>query len=185
MTTCTTCFGYGHLGKPLNETCPKCNGSGIAKPRKKITYAESGEVSNIVGYIKKHYPDIPVEVVKHEGKKAKWEQSQHSKQNTSDSFPDTRIYLPNVTLMFEQKAINKPPCNKDGRLKDMHHQYQYNTHKRLFNAHTKVYFTVGVSEAIEIFEQALNGVYRPMQVYKDCYEWDRQELQANEFFNDK
>lgn len=156
--------------------------TGEIKVRKKREYKEAAEQSHIAGYIKKHYPDIPIETVKHEGKKKEWEQSQHSKQNTSDSFPDTRIYLPNVTLMIEQKAKGKSHVTKDGRIKDMHHQYQYNTHKRLFNDHRKVYFAVGISEAIEIFEQALRGLFRPMQVYKDCYEWEEQQRKADDFF---
>lgn len=150
--------------------------------RKKIEYKEASEQSTIASYIKKHYPHIPVETVKHEGKKQKWEQNQHKVQNSNDSFPDTRIYLPNVTLMLENKAIDKPPANNNGKLKDMHHQNQYDTHRRLFNAHTKVYFAVGISEAIEMFLQALNGVYRPMQVYADCAAKEKMDTLADDFF---
>lgn len=156
--------------------------NGELKEPKKRNYAESAEVSTIAGYIKKHYPNIPVEVVKHEGKKAKWEQNQHKKQNTDDSFPDTRIYLPNVTLMLENKAKGKPPVNAKGELNSYHHQYQYNTHRRLFNAHTKVYFAVGVSEAIEIFEQAVRGVFRPQQEYKNYPPYQAELDMAEEFF---
>lgn len=185
MKTCPTCFGFGHLGKPDNKQCPKCEGAGTIthKPRKAITYAESKEQLTIASYIKKHYPNIPVETVKHEGKKKHWEQNQHAALNTQDSFPDTRIYLPNITLMLENKAIGKPPANLNGKLIDMHHQNQYNTHRRLFSGHTKVYFAVGVSEAIEIFEDAVKGIYRPMQIYKDCAALEKNNSLADAFFN--
>lgn len=152
------------------------------KKRKDIQYKEAKEQTSIAKYIKKHYPRIPVETVKHESVKAKWEQNQHNSQNTQDSFPDTRIYLPEVTLMFEQKALGKPPANQNGKLRDWHHQHQYDTHRRLFNAHTKVYFTVGVSEAISIFEDSLKGLYRPMQVFGDCAAKEKEDKALEDFF---
>lgn len=156
----------------------------VPKKRKDIEYKEGKEQTTIAKHIKKYYPHIPVETVKHEGKKALWEQSQHSVQNSEDSFPDTRIYLPNVTLMFEQKATGKPPANANGKLKDMHHQRQYNTHRRLFSDHIKVYFTVGVSEAIEIFEEALRGLYRPMQMFDDCEALVKIDRVTDDFFKE-
>lgn len=152
------------------------------KKRKDIEYKEAGEQTSIAKYIKKYYPHIPVETVKHEGVKAKWEQNQHKSQNTQDSFPDTRIYLPEVTLMLEQKALGKPPTNQNGKLIDWHHQHQYDTHRRLFNARTKVYFTVGVQEAIAIFEDALKGLYRPMQVFGDCAAKEKADKVVDDFF---
>jgi len=145
--------------------------SELPKERKKMQYKEAAEVSSIATWLKKNYPDIPFETVKHEGKKARWEQQQHSKQNTEDSFPDTRIYLPNVTLMLENKKLGERLTDKEGRLASMHLQYQYNTHKRLFNAHTKVYFAIGVEQAIDIIKDAINGLFSPMQVFKDNKEW--------------
>lgn len=184
MKTCNKCFGFGHSGKPLKTPCDKCDGTGIiqAKQRKKITYKEAKEASTVVAYIKKNYPDILVETVKHEGKKQFWEQSQHKKQNSEESYPDTRIYLPEITLMLENKANDKPPSNANGKLKDWHHQNQYDTHRKLFNKHTKVYFAVGVDHGIELFEQCRIGDYPPMQIYSDCAAKEKEDKLFDNFF---
>ncbi len=137
------------------------------KERKKSIFKEASEQSTIAGYIKKHYPDLPFETVKHEGKKQFWEQSQHKKQNSDDSFPDTRIYFDHCTLMIENKRFGTKLTLKDGRMASDHLQYQYNTHKRLFKGTTYVYFAVGVSEAIELFERVRNGNIPPQQLFKN------------------
>lgn len=146
----------------------------LPKKRKTMTYKESGEQSTIAGYIKKNYPNIPLETVKHEGKKSRGEQNRHSKQNTEDSFPDTRIYLPNITLMFENKKHGTKLTNNNNELTSWQLQYQYNTHKRLFNEHTRVYFIVGVDEAIEIFEMAVKGEFKPMQIFNNYHLYQKE-----------
>lgn len=154
----------------------------LPKPKAKRQYKEASEQSAIATWLKKYHPNIPFETVKHEGKKAKWEQQQHAKQNTEDSFPDTRIYLDDVTLMIENKKLGERLTDKEGRLASMHLQYQYNTHKRLFKAHTKVYFAVGVDEAIRLIERAIDGSYSPMQVFKNHPEYDARLRMEDEMF---
>jgi hypothetical protein len=150
--------------------CERCAGTGFYEPkqRKKMEYKEAGEQSSIATYLKKNYPDLPFETVKHEGKKEHWERNQHTKQNSYDSFPDTRIYFPNATLMIENKKLGTKLTLVDGvTCATEHIQEQYNTHKRLFSEHTKVYFAVGISEAITLIEQVRTGFYPPMQLFKD------------------
>lgn len=138
------------------------------KERKKPEYKEGTETSTLAGYLKKNYPDLPFETVKHEGKKQYWEQNQHKKQNSEDSFADTRIYFPDFTLMIEQKKFGTKLTLKDGEtLASEHLQDQYNTIKRLFCAHRKCYFAVGISEAITLVIQGVNGCLPPMQFFKD------------------
>jgi len=167
---CTKCHGYGHKGKPLCLPCEKCEGTGFTaiKERKKTEYKEASEQSSIGKYMKKYLPNVPFETVKHEGKKSFWEQSQHSMQNSNDSFPDTRIYFSEFTLMIENKKLGTKLTLKDGvTCATEHIQNQYNTHKRLFNASTKVYFAIGISEAIELIEMAKIGLFKPMQIFRD------------------
>ncbi len=58
MTTCTTCFGYGHLGKPDNTTCTKCNGTGLKKERAKPTYKESDLQTKITKWLRSNFDGI-------------------------------------------------------------------------------------------------------------------------------
>ena len=73
--------------------------------------------------------------------------------------------------MIENKPSGAKIIDKMGRLSTMHLQCQYMTHKRLFNEHTKVYFAIGVTEAIQLFEQCRNDNYPEMQVFKDNKEY--------------
>lgn len=133
-----------------------------------MIYHESNEQSTIAGYLKKHYPNIPFETVVHEGKRTFAAQNRHKKQNSSDSFPDTRIYFPGQpTLMIENKKAGTKLTNLKGVIASHHLQDQYETHKRLFSDHIRVYFCVGVSEAIEVINNAAQGIFAPQQVFID------------------
>lgn len=147
-----------------------------------MIYTESSEQSTIAGYLKKHYPNVPFETVKHEGKKALWEQSQHKKQNSADSFPDTRIYFDHCTLMLENKKMGTKLTLKDGvTCATDHINEQYKTHCRLFKGSTYVYFVVGIVDAIRHIDMVSEGLYPPKQLFKlrDV----KQDVKADEFFS--
>lgn len=160
MKFCPKCHGHG---------CVKCDNLGFVaiKDRKKPEYKEAGEQTTVAKYLKKYHPNLPFETVKHEGKKAYWEQQAHKTQNSDDSFADTRIYFPDFTLFIENKRAGTKLTLKDGTCASDHIQRQYNTLKRLFAPHRRVYFAVGVTEAITLIEQSIAGTFVPMQIFKD------------------
>lgn len=152
---CSTCFGFGHLGKPECKPCPKCvGGLKEVKPRNVSTLKESDVHLQVCKYLKAQYPkvlflsDFGAGIKLTPGMAAR-----QSMQKSNHSFPDLMIFERDINdkyngLFLELKRDKDALYTKSGQyLKSDHIAAQLECLYQLRDRGYKAEFACGFDEA--------------------------------------
>lgn len=173
MTPCATCFGYGHLGKPLNTPCTKCDGTGFKNNTKaKRKHEEANLHLSFANWLKKEYPEVMFVRHEKERKRNGFLSSLMEKYNSLGGLPDFEclhnvrgLYGPFFGLYIEFKKPNEKWLEATGYVKKAY-THQYLCHKHLWNVGRCAYFCNDLETAKKLFADYITGFPQPQQVYQ-------------------